>query len=99
LRLQNDSKTTDALTLVAAQTAATGFSVTYLDGTTDVTSAIIGGTYITPDLPAGAYETIQIVFSAAPGTAYLSTAKSFLTVASASAPGVHDVLRAGVVRR
>jgi len=71
ISIQNDGASADKFRVEAAGTAADGYSVRYFRGTTDITAAVVAGTYQT--------------WSLAPGAAYLITAR--VTVQSAAAVG------------
>jgi len=61
ISIQNDGSGTDSFRLSATGTASSMYTVTYFRGTTDITAAVVAGTYTTPSL--------------APGATYLVTAK------------------------
>jgi hypothetical protein len=48
ISIQNDSKFLDSFRLVATGPATSSYTVTFFRGTTDITSAVVGGTYQTP---------------------------------------------------
>ncbi|MEO7987747.1 MAG: hypothetical protein ABI766_14545 [Gemmatimonadales bacterium] len=52
--IQNDGSTADAFEVKATGTASTGWTVTYFRGTTNITSAVVAGTYETPPVLPGA---------------------------------------------
>jgi hypothetical protein len=71
ISIQNDGTTADRFKVKAAGTAVSGYVVKYFRGTTDITAAVVTGTYQTPSL--------------APTATYLITAK--VRVKSAAAAG------------
>ena len=71
ISIQNDGTSADRFKVKATGTAASGYTVKYFRGTTDITAAVVAGTYQTPSL--------------APAATYLITAK--VTVKSAAAVG------------
>jgi hypothetical protein len=73
ISIQNDGTSADRIGVDAAGAAVDGYSVRYFRGTTDITAAVVAGTYQT--------------WSLAPGAAYLITAR--VTVHSAAAVGSH----------
>ena len=71
ISIQNDGTTADSFKVKATGTAASGYTVKYFRGTTDITAAVVAGTYKTTSL--------------APAATYLITAK--VTVKSTAAVG------------
>lgn len=56
ISIQNDGSRADRFKVKASGTATNGWNVRYLHGTTNITSAVVGGTYRTPSLaPTGTY--------------------------------------------
>jgi CSLREA domain-containing protein len=53
ISIQNDGGTAAAFTVVATGDATSMYTVKYFRGTTDITAAVIAGTYTTPSLPPG----------------------------------------------
>ena len=79
ISVQNDSAVhSDSFTLLASGTASDMYKVTYFKGTTNITAAIVAGTYTTPAL--------------APGATYLITAKVKVTASAAAGSSVTRVL-------
>jgi hypothetical protein len=74
--------------------AASGFTVKYVRGTTNVTSAVLAGTYLTPTLAPGARVGLKLVVTLAASTASSATFK----VVASSQPGtpVVDAVKAKV---
>jgi hypothetical protein len=58
--VQNDGSAADAFRLVGSGRRR-GFAVSYLLGSTDVTAAVVGGTYVTPTLAPGATVQLRLV--------------------------------------
>ena len=62
ISIQNDGTATDRFTVKATGTTVSGYRVKYFQGTTDITAAVVAGTYETPSLAPGAkYLIIAIV--------------------------------------
>jgi CSLREA domain-containing protein len=53
ISIQNDSAASDHFSVAASGQAITGYAVKYFRGTTDITAAVVGGTYTTPVLSPG----------------------------------------------
>jgi hypothetical protein len=66
ISIQNDGNKADRFKVMATGTATTGWTVEYLHGTTNITSAVVVGTYRTP--------------SVAPGATYVVTVKLTITL-------------------
>jgi hypothetical protein len=54
ISIQNDSAASDHFSVAASGPAITGYAVKYFHGTTDITAAVVAGTYTTPVLSPGA---------------------------------------------
>jgi hypothetical protein len=90
--VQNDGKLPDTLRLIGTG-GATGFTVSYYSGLTNVTAAVLAGTFVTPTLAPGARFSLKVVVKLAATTASTAT---FLIKAS-SRPGVPvDAVKATV---
>ena len=74
ISIQNDGNGSDRFTVKATGTAVAGYSVTYFRGTTDITAAVVAGTYQTPLL--------------APAATYLITARVSVTSTAASGSSI-----------
>lgn len=53
ISIQNDATASDQFKVHATGTSTTGYSIKYFHGTTDITAAVVAGTYTTPALPSG----------------------------------------------
>ncbi|MEA2623560.1 MAG: hypothetical protein QOH61_2470 [Chloroflexota bacterium] len=93
LDIQNDGRVSGRL-LLKGTGAASGFTVKYVRGTTNVTSAVLAGTYLTPTLAPGARVGLKLVVTLAASTASSATFK----VVASSQPGtpVVDAVKAKV---
>jgi hypothetical protein len=81
--IQNDGLSTDTLK-VTGPGGAQGFTLTYFQGATNVTSQVLAGTWSTGSLAPGAHVTLKVVIKVAAGSANSGT---FL-VSARSLPGV-----------
>jgi hypothetical protein len=71
ISVQNDATNSDAFKVAATGTTTTGYTIKYFHGTTDITAAVVAGTYQTPTL--------------APTSTFLITAK--VKIGSTAASG------------
>ncbi len=67
IKVENDSGTNRSFVVKATESGATGFTMTYRAGSTDITAALLGGGYTTPVLSPGA--SVIITLTATPGRA------------------------------
>ena len=74
ISIQNDGATNQAFKVHATGTAVTGYTVKYFYGSTNITTAVVAGTYSTPSL--------------APGQTYLITAKVKVGASAAAGSSV-----------
>jgi N-acetylneuraminic acid mutarotase len=92
LSLQNDATTADALA-VHGPGSAGPFTLKYLagtSGTTDITAAVVAGTYRTANLAAGGLKAIRLQVTVAGGTAAGTTSTWLPTVTSVAASTAVD---------
>ena len=54
ISVQNDGTSSDRIKVKATGTAATGYTVSYFRGASDITAAVVAGSYTTPSLAPGA---------------------------------------------
>jgi N-acetylneuraminic acid mutarotase len=98
IRVQNDGTASDSFTLQAPGNSP-GFVVHYyqgLSGTTDITSAVIGGTYTMSGVPPGSDQVIRLKVFVQAGATIGSTG-SWLVTATSNADGTKkDAVRAQV---
>jgi sugar lactone lactonase YvrE len=90
---QNDGKVTDTLQ-VHGPSGVKGFTVTYFHGTTNVTSAVVGGAYTTGVLAVAGTSTLQIRVKVASTDKKGATFKDLLTVSSIADPTRADAVGA-----
>ena len=93
--IQNDGLITTSFT-VKGKGAASGYSVSYFNGSTNVTSQVKAGTFNTGNLAAGAHLTLRVVVTLAPGSAAKGTFRVTATSswAAASPDAVQAVVKA-----
>ncbi|HYI21021.1 MAG TPA: hypothetical protein VEX62_00155, partial [Candidatus Limnocylindrales bacterium] len=73
--LQNDGNATDDFTVDGNVTGSSSFSVQFFNGATNITAAVLAGTYQVNDLAANAAVVIRAQVTAAPSTPGSATAK------------------------
>jgi hypothetical protein len=91
IKIQNDGLVTASFTINGTG-GASGYAVHYFRGTTNVTSAVRGGTYVTDSIDARGSFLIRMVVTLAKSTASSAT---FVTTAR-SQNGTHDGVRFAV---
>ncbi|MEO7118423.1 MAG: hypothetical protein ABIZ34_05560, partial [Candidatus Limnocylindrales bacterium] len=91
--IQNDGSEDDSFLVEATGPATTHFNVKYLDGATNVTTAVVAGTYETPLLATGASHRITVKVKVKAGTAFGSRVTRFVTSTSVSDPGRQDTVK------
>ncbi len=97
VRLQNDGTVADRLR-VAGLASTSRFKITYLAGSTDVTSRVVAGTYRTVSLAPGAQTALTVVIKAKVGTPAGTKVTVPVTVRSNVQPALLDVVKAKVTR-
>ena len=58
--IQNDGTSSDRIKVKATGAALTGWTVKYFRGSTNITSAVVGGSYTTPSLAPGGNHLIKV---------------------------------------
>jgi hypothetical protein len=95
--LQNDGVGPDSFTLKGDGNRAGVGTVRYLaGGTTDITSAVEAGTYVTPTLTPGQQIAIDMVITGDPSVTVAITGKWLLTARSVATPTLLDAVAAKV---
>ena len=97
-RFQNASLATDSFTIDANLSGSTSFSVLFFNGATDITAAVMAGTYSINNLASGAQVTIEARITAASNTAASATRNIDVFQTSTSEPSVMDVVRGHITR-
>jgi hypothetical protein len=98
IRAQNDGTAAESFS-VDGCAAASGFGVTYLrgtTGTTDVTGAVVAGTYTMSSVPPGSTRSIRLVITVGSTTASGAVQSCPVVVGSKASPTVTDTVRAQV---
>ena len=95
--IQNDGPS-DRFRIVARGTATPGYAVAYFRGTTDITSAVVAGTYATPVLAAHGTFLITVRVKVRSSAAVGSTVTRSLTATSVNEPARQDTVRCIVKR-
>lgn len=93
ISVQNDSTASGAFTLKATGTATTAYTVTYFRGTTDITAAIVAGTYTTPGLAAGAKYLITAKVKVKSSATVGSSVTRLVTITSVSDGTKQDAVK------
>jgi hypothetical protein len=98
VRGQNDGDAVDTFTVDGC--ASTGnFRVTYFRGTTNVTSAVVGGTYRMRDVNPGLAATLRAVVKVAGDTPVGASKACAVTITSTRKPTLSDTVKAVVEAR
>lgn len=82
ISIQNDGSTSDRSKVQATGTARTGWTVRYFHGSTNITSAVVGGTFRTPLLAAGATYLIKAKVTRAADGFYSGDVARLITLTS-----------------
>lgn len=95
IRIGNDGFATDSFT-VKGPGSGGGFTATYMDGTTNITSQVVAGTYAINGLAAGARKSITLKVRVGSGVA-TNTTRSWLVVSTSAGAGApKDAVKARV---
>jgi len=90
--LQNDGSAADRLRLKGLG-STNGYTVKYRSGATDVTAAVVAGTYTTSSLARGAAATISVVVTVKSAAKVGSQLGRLLTVSSVASPTRQDAVK------
>jgi hypothetical protein len=82
ISIQNDGSGADQFLVAATGAANSGYKVTYFTATTDITGAIVAGTYQTPSLAAGAAHVITARVKVKPTATAGSKVNRLVTITS-----------------
>ena len=96
-RFQNESLATDSFTIDANLSGSPSFSVSFFSGATDITAAVLAGTY-SINLASGAQVTIEARITAASNTTANATRNIDVFQTSTSQPSIKDVVRGHITR-
>lgn len=97
VRIQNDGNITEPITLRGSATSDR-FKVTYLAGSTDITAAVVNGTYRTAPIAPGAKTKINVEIKAKPVATLNSTVDVVVTATSTTFTTSKDAVKASVTR-
>ena len=97
VRAQNEGDRPDSVR-VRGDAGNARFRVRYVRAGVDVTSQVVGGTYVVPDLPSGAVATLLVDVRALPGAPPGATRTINVTLTSQATPTQRDRVKAVVAR-
>jgi hypothetical protein len=92
VNVQNDGAATDTYA-VRGPGSSTGFTVRYLSGTADVTTAVVNGTYRLTNIAAGAARSIQMRVTVGSGARLGSVKSSLVSATSVNSGSPADAVR------
>lgn len=95
IRLENDGSVADSFS-VAGPGAQTGFAAKYLQGTNDVTSQIVAGTFTTSSLAPGASVVVRLVVTVKKSAASGVVKAWVVTASSTTSNSKQDAAKARV---
>ena len=98
ISIQNDGTATDAFKVTVSGTTPTGYLVTYFHGTTNITSSVVAGTYVTPSIAAGSAFLIKAKVKVESGAAGGSSVSRLVTLTSAASGSKVDAVKFTVSR-
>lgn len=98
VRIQNDRAVADTLKVKGVTSGSAGYTVRYFAGTTDITAAVVAGSYSTGALAPGASVTIKVKIKASSTTTAGSARNVDVTARSTTATSIKDTVRARATR-
>lgn len=98
VRVQNDGNVADRLTVKAAR-GTKAYTVVYRRGTTNITSAVVAGTFRTPTLAPGASTDLTVIVRPTKRATTGTTITRSVTTTSTGDPTRRDVVSFTAVRR
>jgi CSLREA domain-containing protein len=93
ISVQNDATKADAFKVVAAGAATAGYTIKYFRGTTDITAAVVAGTYQTPSLSAQGKFLIKAKVTIGSTAASGSSVTRLVTITSVGNNSKQDAVR------
>ena len=96
--MQNDGAASDSY-LLRGPGSSTGFTVRYFAGTTNITTAVVNGSYRLADLAPGAARSIQLRVTVGSGAARGSARTGLVTATSVGSGTSVDAVRSGPLFR
>ncbi len=99
IKLQNDGTgASDRFTLKATGTSVTGYTFKCFRGTTNITTAVNNGTYLTGQIAVGAQVSVKCRIKVLSTAAHGSSVSRLLTITSNNASGAKDAVKMTVSR-
>jgi len=99
VRIQNDgSGSSDQYKVHATGANVAGYTVKFKKGTTNITTAVVNGTYTTPSIAVGSYKTIKCIVTISSSAAHGSSISRLVTATSVNDSGAQDAVKAVVGR-
>jgi uncharacterized delta-60 repeat protein len=96
VKMQNDGNVIDRF-FVHGEGGSTRFRITYFSGTTNVTGAVVAGTFQTPNVQPGSSRELKVVIFVRPGVSLGSIMTDQISVRSKGDPSARDVVGAKVL--
>jgi hypothetical protein len=93
ISIQNDATSSDAFKVVPTGTATTGYTIKYFHGTTDITAAVVAGTYQTPTLAAAGTFLIKAKVTIGSSAATGSSVTRLVTITSVGDGSKQDAVK------
>jgi hypothetical protein len=99
VRVQNDRPGFDSLKVRGVAAGASGYTVRYFRGTTDITSAVVAGSYAIENVAPGAYLDLKVKITVTTAATAGSTRSIVVTVKSKTVKTIKDVVQTRARRR
>ena len=96
--VENDASTTASFSITGTAKKP-GFNVRYFSGKTDITNAVVSGTYIIPDLPPGESAMLKAKVSVKSGAEPGAKTKCLITATSTAFATLQDVVQVKVTAK
>jgi len=93
ISIQNDGSLPDAFWIKATGTATTMYTVTYLFGAIDITTAVLAGTYATGELAPGDTFLITAKVTVQSSATFSSSVTRLVTITSDASPATVDAVK------
>lgn len=91
--VQNDGSSSDRIRIQATGTALDGWTVRYYDGSTNVTSAVVNGTFTTPSLSPGGSYVLKVKVTRDAESFDVETLRRLVSLTSVNNPNKVDAVR------
>ena len=92
ISIQNDATATDSFGLTVSGLASAKYTLTYWHGTTDITAAVVAGTFTTPSLAPGAKYLVTVKVKVASSATKGSSTTRLVTITSVGDPTKQDAV-------